>query len=165
MALSQVNLVLQETTRALSRFGLNSKDYSTSSIQLSPQYDYVNRERVLRGQKASQTLRVTINNIQSKVNAVGKLVSSLSKIQKLSVGGLSFGSSDTREAYRKARWAAVSDAKQKAREYAQLGGRTLGGVKRVIDSNRESLRPFYSDYNTFSLKSQTVEVPYGKVQI
>ena len=41
----------------------------------------------------------------------------------------------------------------------------LGRVRQVIDQNYENYRPYYSDYNTFALKVQSLQVPYGKIQV
>lgn len=76
---------------------------------------------------------------------------------------MTFSNSNTDLVNRLARKAAVADALAKAKQYSSLAGKALGAVKQVVDQNAESYVPFYSDYNLYSLKSQSLQVPFGKV--
>ena len=96
----------------LAKHGVVKSDYSTTRVSLSPQYEYKNGVRTLRGQRASQTLRVNIRLVDSSTSKkIGHILTHLAEIDNLSIGGLSFSNSDRSTAFRTARWAAVKDAK------------------------------------------------------
>jgi len=68
-------------------------------------------------------------------------------------------------ALRQARIAAVQDARAKAQQYSSLSGRRLGKIKKIIDQNSDNFFPFFTDFNTFALKTAVLEVPYGDVRV
>lgn len=116
-------------------FEIADKDSSTSAINLNPDYDYVDGVQRLKGQTASQGLAVTLRNI-SAPNQIGDLITELSKVNDIQIGALEFDVTNKTAAERQARAAAVTDARNKANQYARLSNRALGKVKAVTDENR-----------------------------
>jgi len=57
----------------LKKFKISEKDSSTSAINLSPEYDFIDGVQILKGQRASQSLDVTIRNLTAP-NEIGKLI-------------------------------------------------------------------------------------------
>jgi len=132
-ALSKVNGIIQKATVILQTFGLPKANYTTSSINLNPQYNYTQSGyAILIGQQASVSLTVTTGNLNSK-NRVGALYTALSNINNISISGLTFDTSNKAVAFRRARKEAVADARSKAEQYVRLGLRSLGRVKKVED--------------------------------
>jgi uncharacterized protein YggE len=68
-------------------------------------------------------------------NKLGALYSSLSGLNNISISGLTFDTSNKGAAFKRARKEAVADARLKAEQYAKLGCRVLGKVKKVVDQN------------------------------
>jgi uncharacterized protein YggE len=162
-ALSNVNDLINQVTLILSGRGLPKANYTTQGINLYPQYDYTNNVAVLSGQQASQTLAITVGNLIQNKQLIGQIITALSNVNNITISGLSFSVSNTDQVNKLARAAAVSDALSKAKQYAALGGKSLGAVKRIIDQNVDSYVPYYSDYAKYSLSMQALQVPYGKV--
>ena len=122
-ALSKVNSIIQKATGILLAFGLPKANYSTSSINLYPQYNYSQDGfAILIRQQASISLSITTGNLDSK-NKVGALYSALSGLNNISISGLTFDTSNKALAFKQARKEAVADARFKAEQYAQLGCR------------------------------------------
>jgi uncharacterized protein YggE len=165
LALSNVNSILSQATRVLQTAGLPLANYTTSSINLYPQYDYSNSTTVLVGQQATQSLKVTLGNLNTNRNTLSQLATSLGSINNITITDFSFENSDTALAYRQARLAAVNDARSKASQYISLSGRRLGSVRKVVDRNTESYFPFVVSSGEYSLRSQTLPLPYGQVQV
>lgn len=161
-ALSKVNGIIQKATGILQPFGLPRTNYSTSSINLYPQYNYTGGFSILIGQKASVSLKITAGNLNSR-NIVGSLYSALSVLNDISISGLTFDTSNRALALKQARKAAVADARFKADQYVQLGCRGLGKVKKVVDRSFESYTPFFSQYSDYAFKVEFLAIPYGKV--
>jgi uncharacterized protein YggE len=145
--------------------GLPLANYTTSSINLYPQYDYSNSTTVLVGQQATQSLKVTLGNLNTNRNTLSQLATSLGSINNITITDFSFENSDTALAHRQARLAAVNDARSKASQYISLSGRRLGSVRKVVDRNTESYFPFVVSSGEYSLRTQTLPLPYGQVQV
>ena len=83
----------------------------------------------------------------------------------MTISGFSFQNEKNDEAYRLARRAAVKDAQSKAYQYADLSGKKLISIKKVVDQNRERYTPFFINSNEFAFQSQILQIPYGKVEV
>ena len=102
-ALSKVNAVIQKATAILTTFGLPKANYSTSSINLYPQYNYTQGGfAILIGQQASLSLSITAGNLDRK-NKVGTIYSALSAVNNISISGLTFDTSNKAAAFKLAR--------------------------------------------------------------
>ena len=64
-ALNEMNQMVTRAFQVFRAQGIPEDDYSTSNLRFSPQYDYSNGQSVLIGQQASQSLSVTIRNIDT----------------------------------------------------------------------------------------------------
>ena len=76
---------------------VNSKDIETQSLSIFPQYEYPNGKQQLVGQTASQTLKVTVRNIDSKDSKggnVGTLIDQLVGINGIQFNNLIFDKGD-----------------------------------------------------------------------
>jgi len=161
IALSNANKQIYLVLAYLKANNIPAANFSTSSINLNPQYDYSTSVAVIVGQLASQTLSLTLGNI----NNLGNFISGLGAINNVTIDGLSFSKSDTQAAQTLARKAAITDAKNKLQQYQTLSGKTAKNVQQVIDLNQESYLPFSSNPNLYLLASKTQSVPYGNVQV
>jgi uncharacterized protein YggE len=135
-ALTNVNKLISQAMAILKSYGLPAANYTTSSIDLSPQYNYSNGYSQLVGQQATQTLAVTVGSLSTNKNILGSIATALSYVNNLTISGFSFTASNTSAAYRLARKTAVSNAQQSASQYCSLSGLHLGAVRKVVDQNQ-----------------------------
>jgi uncharacterized protein YggE len=115
----------------LQQNGLNSSDYSTSSININPHYSYQFNQNVLIGQEASQTLTVVIKNIDSNGGKIGSIIDDVSTINGIIINGVTFDQSNSELGKSAARKAAFQSALTKAQDYASLTGRNLYKVLKI----------------------------------
>ncbi len=73
---------------------VNSKDIETQSLSIFPQYEYPDGKQQLVGQTASQTLKVTVRNIDSKGGNLGTLIDQLVGINGIQFNNLIFDKED-----------------------------------------------------------------------
>lgn len=93
-ALQSLNRKIDLLLKIIKNQKIDDKDVSTSSLTLTPIYDYQSGEGILTGQKASQTLSVKIRSLTADGANIGRLVDEASKIDGLIVNGVTFDQSD-----------------------------------------------------------------------
>ena len=160
-ALSFANGQVGQVNSLLSYFGLGGNNITTARISLSPVYNYQNGNSFLIGQQATSSMKVTA----SVRTNIGRMIQSISGVSNTTIGGLNFQNQDNSLALSAARKAAAGDALAKAKQYASLTGRPLGAIKKVIDQKQERYIPYALDSREFTLQSQVLSVPFGKVTV
>ena len=118
-----------------SEFGLSADDLSTSYISASPEYQWKDDERILIGQKAVQTLEITLHDIDS----IGPVYDRLMSLSGISISDVTLDKEDKSAELEKARIDAVRDARAKAETYAGAAGVRIGDVISISDSSSASV--------------------------
>lgn len=140
-AQSESNTKINAILAALKDLGIKDKSVSTSNYSINPIYDYNNNDSVLKGYEVNYTISIKIVDI----DLTGKVIDSCVKAGANFSYGISFESSNTKEAYEKALAEAVVNAKQKAKIIANASDVKLG---ELIDASEMGN---YS-YNNYSEK-------------
>ena len=91
-------------------------------------------KQVLQGQRATQTISVTLRDLE----ALGNVLDSLSEISGISVGSISLDSSVRSDSLSSARALAMEDARARAEDYAAAEGLKVGGVSSVTEAGSDS---------------------------
>ena len=125
-----------------SEFGLSADDLSTSYISASPEYQWKDDERILIGQKAVQTLEITLHDIDS----IGPVYDRLMSLSGISISDVTLDKEDKSEEYRQARMDAVRDAYSKAEAFAQAAGVEVGSILSITDGTSYGT-PLYRSAN------------------
>ncbi len=130
----RVNQVMQKLAQSLKAMGIDEKDIKTTSYNVSPYYRQENKYRI------ESRVQVVVKDMD-KVSPAFDLVGTLGLDN---VNGPNFGLSDEllEKTMKKARAAAVSEAKKKAEELAGLAGVNLGRVVNV----QEGYNPYGRSY-------------------
>ena len=149
-----------QVSRILLLNNIATKDVETQFISINPQYEYSNKGQFLTGQKASQTLRITVRSVGSNGGNLGPLIDALAGINGIQLNNLSFDKENKSEAQRQARRLAFEDARRKATEFASLAGRTLGKALNIVDRTNT---PVVFE-NAAALRSST-SVPVGTLDV
>ncbi|WP_221795262.1 SIMPL domain-containing protein [Aquisediminimonas sediminicola] len=122
---------------ALKKAGIDDKSIRTASINLSPQYHYVEQQPpVITGYQASNQLSVIFRNVAK----AGAILDALVANGANQINGPSFGLSDNEAALDEARVAAIRKARARAELYA---GATGLKVKRIISMSEGGNGPVY----------------------
>lgn len=113
---------MEKLVAAILKAGIERKDIQTSSINLSPQYDYSNRPEgagpKFIGYEASNQLSVKIR----KIAAAGDVVDRMVGAGATNINGPSFGIADDVPLLKQAREKAIRTAQERATFYAQAAG-------------------------------------------
>lgn len=112
----------------LKKSGIDAKDYQTQRVYLNRNYDYDKKKYYYM---ASQTITVKLRDLTKYDPLMAGLVESgVNNIQ-----GVDFESSKQKEHEKEARRLAMLDAQQKATEYAQAIGQSIGQAYTISENN------------------------------
>lgn len=130
-AVNDVNTAMDAVLSALMAEGISSSDLRTVGLSLQPQYDFSERERVLIGFQFSNSLLVTVDDIDQ----VGRLldVSISAGGDLLQINGVSFIVSNLSAIEDIVRLSAIDNAVSKARAIADRLDLRLGRAISVRD--------------------------------
>ncbi len=113
----------------LKKLGVATSDIQTTSVQISPRYDYVNGRQQFREYGASKSFSVKLRDL----SAYGKVINGLIQAGVGSIGGVQFASSKQETLEAEARKKAALDAKTKAEALAAQLGVKMGKVISIVE--------------------------------
>jgi len=128
-ALDAVAHDAQRVLSALRHSGVGNNDIRTTDLELYPHYDN-NGGR--DGYDASETVTATFHDLSTAGRHISATVASAGNAA--TVNGLSFDLSSDTKLLGQARSAAFADALERAKQYAELSGRSLGAVQHVTET-------------------------------
>ena len=135
--------MINETVSILTtEFGVSTEDIETSYISAYPEYQWKDDERILIGQRVSQSIEVKLHDI----DAIGDVYTRLMSIDGISLSDVTLDKEDKSEEYREARMEAVHDAYEKASAFAEAAGVKVGSVISISD-NSSYASPIYRSAN------------------
>lgn len=122
---------------AIKKLNINEKDIVASSLQLNPNYDYINQKRVFSGYRATRNLTVTLHSLEQLNDLMDTALST--GISHISPANLK---SSEEETYRlKAQQNAIEDSKRKASALAKAYGAELGPIFKIEYYNSQVHQP------------------------
>jgi hypothetical protein len=145
-ALAQNARQMESVRAALKAAGIADRDIQTSSINLNPDYRYVeNQPPVLTGYQASNQLSVRFRDIA----ATGKILDALVAQGANQINGPSFEIDKPEQAMDEARVAALTRARARAELYARQLGKHVGRIIAVSESGAAipSPQPMMAQFN------------------
>lgn len=140
----------------LSDNGVDARAVRTADLNLGPRTDYRDGQEMLLGYQASQRLIVRLDGLGSVERVLSEVVARGGV--GVRIDGVTLSAGDPQDALHSARQAAFADAADKAAQYAQLAGRTLGAVQEVSETSRQSPQPMMAGYSRSS-KSEAASMP------
>lgn len=126
-ALAGANSAAQRILEVLRERDVAERDVQTASVQIYPSYDRNGEE--ITGYVARHDLTVTLRDLGSAGETIGAAVEAGGDAARLQ--GLSYALDDDTAVQAEARDEAFAAARRKAEQYAELTGRSLGGVLEV----------------------------------
>ncbi len=119
--------------QALVDAGVERKDISTSQVSLQPQFTGGgDNPQAIVGYRASNSIDVKIRQLDAASQALALIVSSGGDATR--INNVNYSIEDDSELVRDARSRAFEDAKDRAEQYAQLSGMSLGKVVSISES-------------------------------
>jgi hypothetical protein len=148
----------------LKGMNLGADAIRTTSYELHPEFDYVDRKQTLRGYVARNSIEVRVDEIERIGDVLGVAVGS----GATSVGGLRFGLKDRDGAEREALRLAVRDARARAEAAASGAGMQILQVWRVEEqrmSGPEPPRPMMRQVAMESAADAAPPITPGTIEI
>ncbi len=130
-AMNQTSGKMQDVINALVGSGIDKNDIATTNVTLQPQYGGGDRPTIIAYQ-ASNSITVTIRNLDNASQTLGLIGTTGGDATRIS--SVSYAIDDDSQLVKDARTRAFDDAKDRAEQYAQLAGLTLGDVISISES-------------------------------
>ncbi len=125
--------MIEEAVKILKEeFGITDDEITTDYMNISPYYQWLDSGRTLMGQKATQTLNITLKN---GIDKAGRVYDRLSVLDGISISSISYSKSDTTEEEALAREWAMKNAVAKAEDYAKGASLTVGKVSSISEGS------------------------------
>lgn len=142
-------------------FGITEESFTTDFMQISPYYEWVDGQRTLVGQKATQKLSIVLSG--ENLSKVGKVYDRLSVLDGISISSVSYSKLDTTEEVRNVREKAAEESLKKAEAYAKGVGKRVGEVISISDGSGVSYTTV--TYNSPKLMMAEASMDYASTTI
>ncbi|MGH3636342.1 MAG: SIMPL domain-containing protein, partial [Mycobacterium sp.] len=129
-AMDQTNERQQAVINALTGAGVDNKDISTTDVTLQPQYG--GTTGTITGYRAANSIRVKIRKTDAASNLLAVIVTTGGDATR--INSVSYSIADDSRLVKDARARAFQDAKDRAGQYAQLAGLSLGKVISISEA-------------------------------
>lgn len=130
-AMDQTNQRQQAVINALTDAGVDSKDISTTDVTLQPQY--AGGGNTITGYRAANSIRVKIRKTDTASHLLAVIVDTGGDATR--INSVSYSIEDDSKLVKDARARAFDDAKDRAAQYAQLSGLSLGKVISISEAS------------------------------
>lgn len=138
-AAAQAAAAMSAVVDALLALGIDERDIQTTTLSLSPVYDWDARPPNIEAWEATNLVNVTVRDTE----AVGAVVDAVTAVGATNISGIIFRIDDPTEAEAAARTRAVADARTKAEQLAAEAGVTIVDVLSITEISEQPPQPFY----------------------
>lgn len=128
-----VERTMREVIAVLQAEGVKDPDMETLALNYSAEYGYRNRSWIRIGQRAEQTLVVTVKDLIGSPERLSSILDKLVGISKVEIQDIRFDIEQKADLFRQSRELAYQKALEKATQYAELCGRKLGKVQSLSE--------------------------------
>ena len=165
-AKAEVDKRISQILGILKEEGIEEKDIKTISLSYETETDYVSGRAVTAGQRASQTMTVTVYNIVENPNKFPSLLDRITIIDRVSIRNIIFDTENKTEVFKQSRELAYEKALDKAKQYAELSGRKIAKVLTISEARSRDVFLSASNvaYDAVGFKGGA-SVPTGEQEI
>jgi uncharacterized protein YggE len=142
---------------ALTSNGVEQRDITTTNYSIYPEYDYRGNTERLIGYRVTNTVRAKIRQVSEAGDVIDAAVASAGNDARVS--GLRFSIEDDADMVAAAREAAWNDALAKARQLAELSGRTLGPAISITETVSRPPTPIFFEGEEAAFTSLAASTP------
>jgi len=140
-AKSVVDQTMQQILKILQEENIEEKHVNTISLNYDVEYSWRNNRMVRIGQRAQQTILVTVNDIINNPERFPMLLDKITAIDRVEVRNIHFDIETKTEFFEQSRTLAYQKAFEKAEQYASLSGRKIGKVLTISEErNRDAMQ-------------------------
>ena len=131
--MNQTSDRMQAVINALTNSGIDRNDIATTNVTVQPQYSGSDNPNAIVGYQASNSINVKIRNLNNASQTLGLIGTTGGDATR--INSVSYSIDDDSQLVKDARTRAFDDAKDRAEQYAQLSGLTLGKVISISESS------------------------------
>lgn len=113
-------------------FGITDDEITTDYMNISPYYEWIDSKRTLTGQRATQSLTITL---RASLDKAGRVYDRLAILDGISISSITYSKSEREEDESRARSIASSLALKKAQDYASGVNLTVGKVLSLTEGS------------------------------
>lgn len=155
-AKTEVDRTMQQILNILHETSVEDKFVKTISLNYDVEYEYRNGRRVLLGQRAQQTIVVTVNDIINKPERFSSILDKITAIDRVEVQNIQFDIEHKTELFRQSRELAYQKAYDKAQQYAELSGRKIGKVLTISEAVSRDVAQTRAFQNNLMFKEEAL---------
>lgn len=157
-AKTAVEQTMQQILNILRAENVEDKFLKTTSLNYDVEYDYRSGRRVLLGQRAQQTIVVTVNDMIKAPERFSSILDKITAIYKVEVQNIQFDIENKTELFKQSRELAYQKAFDKAKQYAELSGRKIGKVLTISEVVSRDVAQTRAFQNNFAVKEQALSM-------
>lgn len=153
-AQKDVNEVIKKFSDKLKELGIKDTDIRTNNYNIYTQYDYSSSVRRLTGYQVSEDIQIKVRDLE-KTSEVLNLAGELGMNE---VGNLTFDIENKDEYIKKLKEEAIKDAKENAKNRAELLGIKLGDIVAYNEYNDSAV---FNSVNTYNSPMKAYDMAFG----
>lgn len=152
---------MQPILTILKAENVEDKFLKTTSLNYDVEYEYRNGRRVTLGQRAQQTIVVTVNDMVNTPERFSSILDKITAIDKVEVQNIQFDIEHKTELFKQSRELAYQKAFDKARQYAELSGRKIGKVLTISEVVSRDVAQTRAFQNNLMFKEEALAMDSG----
>jgi len=160
-AKTEVEQTMQQILNILREENIEDKFVKTISLNYDVEYEYRSGRRILIGQRAQQTIVVTINDMINAPERFSSILDKITAIDKVEVQNIQFDIEHKTELFKQSRELAYQKAYDKAQQYAELSGRKIGKVLTISEAVSRDIAQTRAFQNNLMLKEEALDMAGG----
>lgn len=149
-----VEQTMQKIIGILKAENVEDKFLKTIALNYDVEYDYRSGRRVKLGQRAQQTIVVTLNDMVNTPERFSSVLDQITAIDRVEVQNIQFDIENKTELFKQSRELAYQKAYDKAQQYAELAGRQIGKVISISEAVSRDIMQTRAYQNNMAYKEQ-----------
>lgn len=158
-----VEQTMQQILKILQEENVEDKFMKTTSLNYDVEYDYRSGRRVRLGQRAQQTIVVTVNDMVNTPERFSSILDKITAIDKVDVQDIRFDIENKTELFKQSRELAYQKAYDKARQYAELSKRKIGKVLTISEVVSRDVAQTRAFQNNLAFKEEALSLSDNSV--
>jgi uncharacterized protein YggE len=144
---------MQQILKILQEENIDDKFIKTKSLYYGVESEYTSGRRITVGQRASQTIAVTVTDIINNPERFPLLLEKITTVDRIEIENIEFDIENKAELFKQSRELAYQKAFDKAKQYAELSGRKIGKVLAISEED-----PVYYGYELSRANSLSFDI-------
>jgi uncharacterized protein YggE len=153
-----VEQTMQRILKILQEENVEDKFMKTISLNYDVEYDYRSGCRVRIGQRAQQTIVVTVNDMINTPERFSSILDKITAIDRVEVQNIKFDIENKAELFKQSRELAYQKAFDKATQYAELSKRKIGKVLTISEGVSRDIAQTRAFMNNLRFEAMEMDV-------